>query len=385
MVGQINPIILEEIQDIANEKIDHVLAALDIDVDNTTGFNYEIRCACPVHGGDNPTAFSYNIRTKRWRCFTRRCHDGNPFLPGLVQKVLSRREQREVSFKEALFWLTQVIEYPFDGNGPQIDPDDLQVFNLVKQAKTRNRVKNERDPHRATAYFPEFPIDRIDGKVEPSPYFLEEGFSKEILIKYNVGFCDNPRKPMYMRSYVPVLDFEGKTVVGVTGRTILPACDFCSWHHEEGKGCPVDNPLVKGHPKWLHYGFNQTVAMYNSNFALPYIKESGVVILTEGPKEVWWLEQHGVHNSLCVLGLYISDYHVKKFINMGVRKIVVALDNDEPGIEAMERINESLADYFNLTNMNNLLSSGDDIDDVPTHRMEREIVPFLKSLEKRNV
>lgn len=383
MVGQINPITLEEIQEIANDRIDHVLAALDIDVDNTTGFNYEIRCSCPIHGGDNPTAFSYSLKTKKWRCFTRRCHEGNPYITGLIIKVLSKREDRLVSFREALTWLTKVIDYPFEGSGPEINEDDLQVFHLVKQAKSKTRVKSSRNAHKGTAYFPEFPIEKIDGNVEPSPYFLEEGFSEKTLRKYNVGFCDNPRKPMYMRSYAPVLDYDGKTVVGVTGRTIYPECEFCSWHHETGKGCPVDNPLVKGHPKWLHYGFNQTVAMYNANFALPHIQKTGVVILTEGPKEVWWLDQHGVHNALCILGLYISDYHVKKFINMGVRKIVVALDNDEPGLEAMERINESLADYFNLTNMNNLLSSGDDIDDVPTERMEREIVPFLKSMERR--
>jgi hypothetical protein len=186
---------------------------------------------------------------------------------------------------------------------------------------------------------------------------------------------------MHLRSYAPVLSPDGRYAIGVTGRIKYEKCPYCPMFHEQGHGCPKDNPRIKGHAKWLHYGFNSGSVLYNEWFAEKFIRQSGVAILTEGPKDVWWLEQHDIHNSVCIFGLNFSDYHLRRLINMGVLKLVVALDNDEKGIEAMERLSNTFANYFNMVNINWMLSVGDDIADVPTGRMIREVGPYLKSLE----
>ena len=31
------------------------------------------RCACPIHGGDNPTAFVFSNETKKYYCHTNKC------------------------------------------------------------------------------------------------------------------------------------------------------------------------------------------------------------------------------------------------------------------------------------------------------------------------
>jgi hypothetical protein len=67
---------------------------------------------------------------------------------------------------------------------------------------------------------------------------------------------------------------------------------------------------------------------------------------------------------------------------MGATTIVVALDKDERGLEAAERLEESLGMYFKLHNINNLLNMGEDTADVNSNRINETIVPYLKSLEK---
>jgi hypothetical protein len=42
---------------------------------------------------------------------------------------------------------------------------------------------------------------------------------------YDVGYCDNPAKPMYERAVVPIYDNEHKYIVGCTGRSIFEKCE----------------------------------------------------------------------------------------------------------------------------------------------------------------
>jgi hypothetical protein len=378
MITYLQPTIIEQLRDEANDKIDHILSALGIDIDNSYGFTDEIRCACPVHNGDNATSFVYNIKYKQWRCYTKRCHDGNGSIFSLVQKILSKQESRDIGFVESAVWLANQIGFPLPEDS-RIDPSQMEFYNLLKEGRNKKKLVVSKQENKEN--FPPIPIEAFKNKIEPSWYFLEQGFDDEILRKYNVGYCDNPRKPMYLRSYAPVLDATGKLVVGVTGRIRYEGCPYCSMFHEHGNGCPKDNPRVKGYAKWIHHGFSSSAILYNSWFAERYIRDSRIAVITEGPKDVWWLEQHGIHNSLCIFGLNISQYHLKRLIGMGVSKLVVALDNDERGIEAMESINNTLANYFTMININTFLSSGEDIADTPTGRMEKEIKPYLKSLE----
>ncbi len=359
------------------------MSSLGFNYDNVqSGYNDEIRCACPVHDGDNPTAFCYSINHKSWRCYTNHCEEGNFTIFGLVKKLLAKQYGREVSFRESVVWLANLLSIPIDAEGEQ-SPESLEIFKLVNQAKIKSKIKNGTNIRTKESSSYPFPLWKIDKKIEPSWYFLEQGFSREILTKYNVGYCDNPSKRMYLRSFVPILDEKGKNVIGVTGRTIYNKCEFCPLFHEEGKGCPKDNYQVRGFTKWLHDGFNTGSVLYNSWFAEPYVKKSGVAVLTEGTKEVWWFEQHGLHNSMCIFGLNILKYHLARLINMDVTTLVVGLDNDQRGLEAMEKINNTFDNYFKIVNINHLLSSQQDIDEISTERMNREIVPYINSLSIR--
>lgn len=372
---------LETIRETANDEIETILDELGVDINFIQGIDDEIRCPCPVHGGDNPTAFSYSMRFKRWRCYTSNCHEKKDSIFGLVQLILSEKENRTVGFRESVFWLGKLLNIPVDGQH-NINEDDMEIRRLNNRSKVKNRIMSKKEQINKNEKFVPIPISSLNGKIKPSEYFLKQGFSEEILKKYHVGHCDDPKKEMYLRSYAPVLNETGDMMIGVSGRIVFEKCDICGdFHDPSSNGCPRDNKFIRSHVKWKHYGFNSSSVLYNSWFAEKYIRESGVVVLLEGPKNVWWLEQHGVHNSVCIFGLNVFDYHISKFIEFGVRTVAVALDNDERGINAAQKLDETIGRYFNLRNINHLLNRDEDISNVTSDRINNVIKPFIKSLE----
>jgi DNA primase len=376
---RISPDTLDELKDIANENIDHVLSELGFDIDEVTVAGNEIRSVCPIHdGADNTTAFCYNTTYKYWRCYTKHCHEGFDNVFGLVQKVLGKKTGKEVSFRESISWLSKVLNYELDVQVFEPNEDELELSNLLRKIKRKKIFDNPEEKLKP------FPVQLIDGKIEPSEYFLKQGFSKEIIRKYNIGYCDDPNKPMYKRAYAPVLNDSGDMVVGVTGRTIHPECEYCGQFHIQGFGCPNENHKIKGYPKWKHYGFQKNNVFYNINFAEESIRKTKTVVITEGPKDVWWLVQHGLDNCLCIFGLSTSDYHLRRLLNLGVARILVALNNDEKGIEAIEKLNNRFDSYFNMINVHKHLNGKKDIAQLPSEDMINRFVPYLKSLEVKN-
>ncbi len=367
----------------ANERIDYVLSELGVDIDSSIGFCDEIRCPCPIHGGDNPTAFAYSTRFKQWRCYTARCHENNGSIFSLVQKLKSKNENKEIGFKESAVWLATLLGIKVEGESAKIDYNQQEVNRLVKNAKVKLNLNTKKDLQNNKSSDYPFPLSKMSGKIEPSWYFLEQGFSKEILQKYNVGYCEKPHKPMYLRSYIPVLDESGENVIGATGRIKYEECEYCSQYHEQGKGCPKDSPKVRGYAKWFHDGFKTGSTLFNSWYAKEYINKSGVAVLLEGPKDVLWMEQHGIHNSVCIFGLSILKYHLTRLINMGTTTIVVALDNDEEGLNAIEDVYKNFANYFKIINISKKMPDGCDIADVSSKQMIEDILPTIQALGRK--
>lgn len=359
---------IEEIREIANEKVEFILEALGLDIDNAWGSNQEIRMACPIHNGANRSAFCYNQKYKVWKCYTGNCHENDSTIFGLVSKILN------IPFNKSVEWVGSKLGIGLDNK--EENPEDLEIFKLVKKNhKVLNTEQNKET-------FKPFSIDKIDGKIDISKYFLDKGISEKVLRKYNVGYCDDKSKPMYLYSYAPILDDEGKIVVGVTGRTIYEECEFCGCFHEPHKGCPHENPRVKRYPKWKHFGFNSGAVLYNYWFAKDLIKKSGVAILTEGPKDVWWMEQYDIHNGLGIFGLNINKVQIQKLLKNGVLTIVTGLDKDKRGMAANKKLSTMLSSYFKIVDISHLMKEDEDIADISEDRMKNEFAPFVRSLER---
>jgi len=353
--------VLEKIETLGNDNIDKVFESLGIEV---SGYGEELRSKCPIHdNADNPSGFCYSTRKRKWWCFTNHCEKGNPYLVGLVIKLLSKKEHREVKLDEAVFWLAALLNFSIENATSNIKPqsiDDVEISRFVKE--TKYRQPREENPKKSSSYG--FPVSILKGR-PVSERFLKMGFSREILEKYHVGFCNNPNKILYNRSVVPILEPSGKIVIGATGRTAFEVCNYCGAYHNGNAGCPVDNPKVKAVSKWYHENFNTSEVLFNEWFAKEHIIASKIAVCVEGPKDCLRLVDNKVDNVVALFGLRVLKPHLIKLIQMGVTKLVLCLDNDEKGIEASKEITGNLSNYFKIENIQPMLKDYKDIAEVP--------------------
>jgi len=176
----------------------------------------------------------------------------------------------------------------------------------------------------------------------PSAYYLQRGYSIEILDKYDVGTCTQPKKPLYQRATVPIYDNSGEIIVGFTGRSIFAECPKCQDHHDPDKKCHF-------FPKWKHTaGFQKENCLYNYWYAQDHILKSGVIVLVESPGNVWRLEEAGIHNSVAIFGAHLGPNQKKIIDASGALSIVCLLDNDEAGRKGAEKIHDQCAKMYRL-------------------------------------
>lgn len=310
-----------------------------------TAFNIEAKeyinrysCNCPVHNGDNQTAFSIYKESGSWRCFTMGCHDkygGGIF--GLVRCLLEKKSQKPVSFAEADQFIHDLLGGKF-----KIEFDSIHnVFFLQDNKKEIAKITRE----------------QIRTRLEiPALYYLGRGFSLEILDKYDVGFCSNKKSQFFNRCVVPIYDEEYEFAVGYTGRDVTG----------------------RGKPKWLHSeDFNRSKTLYNSWFAKKYIEQSNTCILVESPGNIWRLEEAGIHCGLALFGTEISFEQMRLLSQYGTLNIILIMDNGEAGKSAASRIVKKLKGLYNI-----IIPKIDyeDLGECPIQHVKERIIPVLADL-----
>ena len=209
----------------------------------------------------------------------------------------------------------------------------------------------------------------------PASYFIERGYSEDILIKYDIGLCLNPKKEMYNRAVAPIYDNEHKYMIGCTGRSIFDKCDQCEKYHATGT-CPTDN-LWK-FSKWKHSsGFRADSILYNMWFAKEFIGKSYTAIIVEGPGNVWKLEEAGFHNSVAIFGSSLSDRQKINLDSSGAMSILILTDNDEAGHKAAEQIKSKCQNTYRVFRPTFTKS---DIGEMNKEDIDKEIKPILSKL-----
>ena len=267
------------------------------DIDQSYKNNTLITSPCFIHGGDNVTALNlyYNADIRfHYKCRTHQCEDifGSSLI-SLVWGGLSRTKydwkiegDKEASFNETIEFLLHFTKQDYgkiSGENISLDEDKLKFSSLISSF-TIPETSN-----------PTVDADLYRSKVEiPATYYLQRGYSIEILDKYDVGTCTRPKKFLYQRAVVPIYDELGEHIVGFSGRSIHSKCSKCSHYHDPKKKCHF-------FPKWKHTkGFKKENCLYNYWYAKKHIEDTGVVVLVESPGNVWRLEESGVHNYVAI-------------------------------------------------------------------------------------
>lgn len=275
--------------------------------------------SCPVHAGDNEGAWNINVDPNSewfgsWFCNTQKCHERYHNDPiGLIQGILTRIRDESVTFMDTIEYIESTIS--IDTN-LEMNTNRNNIDKVFFSKKSSGVICKK---------------DRLTSELSiPCPYFLDRGFSKEVLEEFSIGMCNNPKKPMYKRSVFPIFrsgDTTNSEVVGVVGRST------------------EDNPREK----WkFSKGFSSGKHLFNYNKAFDKMKKTNSAVLVEGQGDVVKLYEAGIINCVGIFGCDLSDDQSILLERAAVDNIFLMLDNDEAGKKGAKKIIENFAHTFNV-------------------------------------
>jgi 5S rRNA maturation endonuclease (ribonuclease M5) len=244
---------------------------------------------CPVHKGNNTTAFTYYKQSSKWICFTRGCEAAYEYgIPGLLKAL-------GVDCDLSKFEFEYTPPPPITKRPPPFEPVcDLTHFHMLYYG---------------------------DG-IFPSAYFQKRGYSKQVLERFNVGDCHKKgiKCDMAQRAVAPLFNTgDLRNVVAYTGRNISR----------------------QKRVKWFHSRFQKTHTFYNLwNFET--LTDCQTAIIVEGPGDIWRLVEAGYEQGLALLGKGFSKMQQFILKDLGIKKVVLALDNDDAGQAGQAEIKKHL-------------------------------------------
>lgn len=369
---------LKQLSDLVCDDIENLLSNLGID--SYKMLDKMVTMSCPIHGGDNDSAFNLyhqgDTYRGNWKCRTHGCE--NVFkssIIGFIRGCLSHEEGWEkpgdstVSFKKALDFAIEFGKYnPAKNKQSRKAKEKNDFVNTVKNITQESQNKPQLVPRKSVQ----------NALAIPSEYFLQRGFSRDILIKYDIGDCIGQGKEMSNRAVVPVYDNDMTGMIGCSGRSIFTKCAKCGCFHHESSICPAD------HEKWLQSkwrhskNFKTQECLYNYWFAKEFILQTKTAIIVESPGNVWRLEEAGIHNSVAIFGSSMGNKQKILLDTSGAMNIITIMDNDIAGQEAAKNIANKCDRIYNIKNIK---LSVNDIADMTLEEIKKEILPQIEEYQ----
>ncbi len=262
----------------------------------------ELRGACKVHGGDNPTAFRFNLESRSWCCYTRHCEgESDRDLVGLVQKATGQ------SFYESVKFLADLAGIDLTNQ----DQLSEAYVRLKQEQEMRKEIRQTQPSAPVTNFYPEEVVEALI--LNRTSYFSDRGFPIEILDFYEIGGMTDSKG--VHRETIPIRDEDGNLITVSARRTDS---------NED--------------PKYLLLkDVRKEVTLYNLHVAKNYVGDDRTVILVEGFVDVWALILLGVYNVVAAMGTDITPNQAR-LIWKYAENVIVMLDPDDAGREATGRV-----------------------------------------------
>ena len=285
--------------DVIKDNLDIKLILEHYNVEGMTETGKFIRCSCPIHHGNNTTAFSIDTETSLWRCFTNdECGGGDIFT--LIEKI------EGIGFVEAVKVLAKLLS---------IDLDNLIIAQRKSsyQKELEEWMKFIEKKKQVKKVVQEYII-----KEEVLPLKKYRQFTEETLKHFNAGYVKE-------LSYINSKGETSKTY----DRIVCPIIQ---------KGVQVGISLRKTKAKelvkWLHLptGLGVGNMLYNIDACEKY----DTIILVEGIFDVWAYHQAGIENVVCVFGSKVTEEQYRILFRTG-KDIILSFDGDDAGIKATKQ------------------------------------------------
>ena len=279
---------------------------------------------CPFHQEKTPS-FTIDPDKKTYYCFG--CNKGGSIV-GLVMDI------EKLTFPEAMETLSKLSGIPLiyeSGNYGQKKEHEkkgeelAELYKRVTTSFTHILLKT-REGERAKQYIQdrgigEAAIERFGLGFAPADrywlykFLTEKGFSEEFLANSGLFSHRYPKSAFFSNRLIfPISDKNGK-IIAFGGRLL------------EGEG-----------PKYINSSdselFRKGRTIFALDIALPEIRRTKEVYLTEGYMDVLALYQAGVSNVVAPLGTAFTDDQAK-LLSRWAEKVYIFLDNDDAGQNAV--------------------------------------------------
>jgi len=267
---------------------------------------------CPVHGGDNPRAFVVSLKKNLWHCFTQ-CGAGGDIVE-LVRRLDGKTYRQTAQY---LASLSHTLP------GPSLIASGL----------------SSKKPFRPfTMSLP------LNGSIT---WLKEKGITPETAKSFDAGLYQGAgflAECIGLRLH----DLKGRPV-GYAGRRLNPE-------------------QIKQYGKWkFPPGLPKKDLLYNYHRVRSHLHKGLVVV--EGPWGVMRLDQLHIP-AVALLGIHLS--HTQHDILGKLPKIILMLDGDRAGKEAMVRIRKTLKANTQVKQVNlHTDTDPDDLDDDTLYQVTR--------------
>lgn len=159
-------------------------------------------------------------------------------------------------------------------------------------------------------------------------YLKDRGVSEAAMLATGLFYIDNTFKSFFRRRAIfPIFDEKGN-VVGFGGRRIYDDDDT---------------------PKYLNTSENLVFHKRDLLYGINKAKGNDTLYFVEGYMDVISLHQNGITNAVAALGTAVGDHHCSLLKEIGVKKIILALDSDEAGTKSALKSIPILRKYFDVS------------------------------------
>ena len=283
---------------------------------------------CPFHNEKTPS-FTVSPSKGIYKCF------GCGKAGNVITFV---QEHEKLTYPETIVWLAKRYN---------IEVEETQVSNEVReqqQVEESLRIINQF----AADYFHKQLMEHNEGQTIGLSYFEERGFRKEIISKFELGYCleyDGFAEAAIAKGYQRelllktglVTDRQGRLVSMYQGRVIFPI------HNASGKVIGFGARTLKTGdriPKYINTPENEVYykskSLYGIYFARTSLSKLNECILVEGYTDVLSLFQSGVENVVASSGTSLTEEQLK-LIARHTKNLVILYDGDAAGIKAALR------------------------------------------------
>lgn len=257
-----------------------------------------IRCACPIHNGDNPTAFVINEEFL-WSCHTGGCGAGDLFT--FIELM------EDIGFPEAVQKVAKILD---------IDINNLIIAErksdyLKDVEKFMEYIKSKKKRKNAT-------IKEYISKAELSQVRSFRKYKESTLVRFGLKYAKE----------IELEKKEGGTFK-LYERLVIPL-----YIDDVQVGYSLRKIRAKDNPKWFHTP--PTIQTGNMLYNIRNCKKFKEIIVCEGIFDVWSWYEAGFENAICTFGANLSEEQYRMLLRSG-KDIIWCYDGDNAGLEATKK------------------------------------------------